>query len=565
MSMIRLLQSLFVVILLLAMPVLAPAQDAMPLPAETQSDFEARLQAIDEQVLVIRDLQARAASEETELLRDIFRQRSDSLLADVFENTMALAQDVVRQRDAGFDVASLEASLAADLEPYPPRALMALERIGGDMRFAAGNLEPAEVVRLDQELLSVVTLYDDVLASLVMYTEIADVLGLDASEEVNFLRAQLPENAANRSAFLSLSLNRVGVTRAAAATLPDNASLNDRALAAAARVRIASSSLQNTVRMMDAMDLDTRVYRQQILTATGEVTTDVLDVGILRGLLVEWSGRGIAFAQEQGPRLLLKLLLFALILFISSRLGRLAKRIVRSALTRGKDVRLSHLLQQMIVGSIGNIVFLIGLMIGLSQLGIALGPLLAGLGIVGFIVGFALQDTLSNFASGMMILMYRPFDVGDFVTAAGISGRVEKMSLVNSTFKTFDNQVLLIPNSQIWGSVITNYTDQAVRRVDLTFRIGYEEDFARVESVIREVLADYDKILDDPVPNIRVNELGEYAMDVIVRPWVQTEDYWDTAWDLKRLIKERFDAEGIMIPVPRRTVRLVPDPGTPQS
>lgn len=563
--MIRLLQSLFVVILLLAMPVLAPAQDAMPLPAETQSDFEARLQAIDEQVLVIRDLQARAASEETELLRDIFRQRSDSLLADVFENTMALAQDVVRQRDAGFDVASLEASLAADLEPYPPRALMALERIGGDMRFAAGNLEPAEVVRLDQELLSVVTLYDDVLASLVMYTEIADVLGLDASEEVNFLRAQLPENAANRSAFLSLSLNRVGVTRAAAATLPDNASLNDRALAAAARVRIASSSLQNTVRMMDAMDLDTRVYRQQILTATGEVTTDVLDVGILRGLLVEWSGRGIAFAQEQGPRLLLKLLLFALILFISSRLGRLAKRIVRSALTRGKDVRLSHLLQQMIVGSIGNIVFLIGLMIGLSQLGIALGPLLAGLGIVGFIVGFALQDTLSNFASGMMILMYRPFDVGDFVTAAGISGRVEKMSLVNSTFKTFDNQVLLIPNSQIWGSVITNYTDQAVRRVDLTFRIGYEEDFARVESVIREVLADYDKILDDPVPNIRVNELGEYAMDVIVRPWVQTEDYWDTAWDLKRLIKERFDAEGIMIPVPRRTVRLVPDPGTPQS
>ena len=249
-------------------------------------------------------------------------------------------------------------------------------------------------------------------------------------------------------------------------------------------------------------------------------------------------------------------MLVALIVFVAARLGRLAKRLTQAALNRG-TIQVSNLLQQMIVASISNIIFLIGILVGMSQLGIALGPLLAGLGIVGFIVGFALQDTLSNFASGMMILMYRPFDVGDFVMAAGISGRVEKMSLVNTTFKTFDNQVMIVPNSDIWQSVITNVTAQATRRVDLTFNIAYDEDVARAEAVIRDILDNYDKVLDEPEPAVRVHELGESFVKLIVRPWVKTDDYWPAYWHVTRAVKDRFSAEGIAFPFPQRTVHVV--------
>ena len=561
MSLFRLALPLF----LLAVTLTALAQEPLPLPADVQADFDARIEVIQGQLELIRDLEARRDAEEVELMRSVLTLRIDGIWTALFDDTLSLARDVAKQRSAGFDVATLEASLADDLTRFPAKALAALDRINASISFPTGDLGPAELVRSDQELWVAIQRFDAVLAALVDYTEISALLGLDASAEIEFLLDKLPDSAANRSAYLALSLDRVAVNRAAAATLPDDTTLASRARAAEARVRIASQSLQVAVRLMNAMNLDTREYRQQILTATGEVTADVLDVGIIRGLIVQWSERAVEFTLEEGPRLLFRVLLVALIVFVAARLGRLAKRLTHAALNRGTP-HLSHLLQQMIVGSIGNIIFLVGLLIGLSQLGISLGPLLAGLGIVGFIVGFALQDTLSNFASGLMILMYRPFDVGDFVTAGGISGRVETMNLVNTTFKTFDNQVLIVPNSDIWQSVITNLTAQETRRVDLTFRISYEQDVAKAEAVLRDILDNYDKVLAEPEPNIRVHELGESSVQMIVRPWVKTDDYWDAYWDLTRAVKDRFDAEGIKIPFPQRTVHMVPaEPGSTQS
>ena len=561
MSLFRLALPLF----LLAVTLTALAQEPLPLPADVQADFDARIEVIQGQLELIRDLEARRDAEEVELMRSVLTLRIDGIWTALFDDTLSLSRDVAKQRSAGFDVATLEASLADDLARFPAKALAALDRINASISFPTGDLGPAELVRSDQELWVAIQRFDAVLAALVDYTEISALLGLDASAEIEFLLDKLPDSAANRSAYLALSLDRVAVNRAAAATLPDDTTLASRARAAEARVRIASQSLQVAVRLMNAMNLDTREYRQQILTATGEVTADVLDVGIIRGLIVQWSERAVEFTLEEGPRLLFRVLLVALIVFVAARLGRLAKRLTHAALNRGTP-HLSHLLQQMIVGSIGNIIFLVGLLIGLSQLGISLGPLLAGLGIVGFIVGFALQDTLSNFASGLMILMYRPFDVGDFVTAGGISGRVETMNLVNTTFKTFDNQVLIVPNSDIWQSVITNLTAQETRRVDLTFRISYEQDVAKAEAVLRDILDNYDKVLAEPEPNIRVHELGESSVQMIVRPWVKTDDYWDAYWDLTRAVKDRFDAEGIKIPFPQRTVHMVPaEPGSTQS
>jgi small conductance mechanosensitive channel len=211
----------------------------------------------------------------------------------------------------------------------------------------------------------------------------------------------------------------------------------------------------------------------------------------------------------------------------------------------------------MIVSTVRNLVFIFGILIAISQLGISLGPLLAGLGIAGFIIGFALQGSLSNFASGILILLYRPFDVGDTVEAGGVRGKVKNMSLVNTTFMTFDNQMLIVPNNKIWESVITNVTAQRTRRVDLMFGISYGDDIDQAEKVLREIVDAHDAVLDDPEPMIRLHELGDSSVNFIVRPWVKTADYWDTYWDLTKAVKQRFDKEGISIPFPQRDVHII--------
>ena len=199
---------------------------------------------------------------------------------------------------------------------------------------------------------------------------------------------------------------------------------------------------------------------------------------------------------------------------------------------------------------------LLGLVVALNQVGIELAPLLAGLGIAGLVIGFALQDTLSNFASGLMILIYRPFDVGSVIEAGGMTGQVDQMSLVSTIIVTGDNQEVILPNKQVWSGMIRNITQRDIRRVDMTFGIGYAEDIPHAEKVLADIVASHDKVLKDPEALIRVNELADSSVNFIVRPWAKTSDYWPVYWDLTREVKQRFDAEGISIPFPQHDVHL---------
>jgi small conductance mechanosensitive channel len=156
----------------------------------------------------------------------------------------------------------------------------------------------------------------------------------------------------------------------------------------------------------------------------------------------------------------------------------------------------------------------------------------------------------------MMILIYRPFDVGDLIEAAGVFGKVSELSLVSTTVLTLDNQRLVVPNNKIWGDVIRNVTHQKTRRVDMVFGISYEDDVAHAERVLNEIVDSHKLVLDDPDPVVKLHTLGESSVDFIVRPWVKTEDYWDVYWDITRQVKERFDAEGITIPFPQRDVHM---------
>lgn len=523
-----------------------------PLPEDIAAQFEERLSAIATLKVDVATLEERLA-DSAGLRKKVFHVRLDTVRTSMFDATLSLARDISRQRERGFDVTELNDTLRDDLRVFPDQAAEAMQRLDDSLEMNYEEMGPRETVINDRKLLLAIQQVDAILGSLVSYAEIAASMELDASEQIDFLHEFLPEAAANRSVFLDVAIGQVGLARTAATILPGDAELLLWVSAAEARVRVASVALQGIVTLMTKMGLDNRQYRQQVVTATGELTTAVLDVGVVAGLAAEWSKSVFDLVRTQGPRLLFRIILVVLILFAFSRLARLVQKGVEKAMFSGK-VRMSHLLKRMTVSTAKNLTIFLGILFALSQLGISLGPLLAGLGIAGFIIGFALQDSLANFASGMMILVYRPFDVGDFVEAGGVTGKVDRMSLVNSTFKTLDNQVVVVPNNVIWQNVIINLTAQRTRRVDLTFSISYGDDIDKAKAILKDIVDNYDGVLKTPEPNIRVGGLGDSSVDLICRPWVRTVDYWDTYWNLTEIVKKRFDEEGITIPFPQRDV-----------
>ncbi|AUD57978.1 mechanosensitive ion channel protein [Shewanella sp. Pdp11] len=316
-----------------------------------------------------------------------------------------------------------------------------------------------------------------------------------------------------------------------------------------------SQSLNIDINLLDALGQDTAALKKTLFSVSGDITQDVLSFDVASSLIEQWLNTAQEQAINHGPTVVFKLFVFCLILFIAGLAGKLAKQIVKNTVSNSK-LNLSKLLQDFFTSLSGKAVFTIGLLIALSQLGIELGPLLAGFGIAGVIIGFALQDTLSNFASGMMILIYRPYDVGDLINAAGVTGRVSHMSLVSTTIKTMDNQRLIIPNNKIWGDTINNITVEHQRRVDMTFGIGYSDNIEHAEAILKSIVEAHPKVQPLPEPTIKLHLLGESSVDFIVRPWAKPEDYWEVYWDITREVKMRFDAEGISIPFPQRDVHI---------
>jgi len=203
-----------------------------------------------------------------------------------------------------------------------------------------------------------------------------------------------------------------------------------------------------------------------------------------------------------------------------------------------------------------RLILAIGLIVGLAAMEVNIGPLLAVIGAAGFVIAFALQNSLGNFASGILILAFRPFDVGDVIEVAGVLGKVQSMNLLSVNIVTPDNKSVIVANNQVWGGVITNVTGSDTRRVDLVFGIAYGDDIDHARRVLEDVVSAHEKVLKTPEPVIRLHELADSSVNFICRPWVLTPDYWDVYWDLTATVKQRFDSEGISIPFPQRDVHL---------
>jgi small conductance mechanosensitive channel len=312
------------------------------------------------------------------------------------------------------------------------------------------------------------------------------------------------------------------------------------------------ASLERLISIMEPLELPVSSYRTLVVQSTNDLSRG-LEVSALRELGRRGWESLKSWTMSSLPSLLVKAFIFLLIVYLFWLVSKVIERIVQRAVNSSK-IGFSHLLRNMIISLAGKLFILLGITLALSQVGVSVGPMIAGLGVAGFILGFALQETLGNFAAGLMILFYRPFDEGDMVEAAGVFGKVSKMSLVSTTILTIDNKTLNVPNGKIWGDVICNITNEDMRRVDLVFGVAYDADIPHVEEIIATMVEEHPKILNDPAPTIKVNELGDSSVNFIVRPWVATEDYWNVHWDLTRNLKIKFDEEGIGIPFPQRDV-----------
>ena len=272
-----------------------------------------------------------------------------------------------------------------------------------------------------------------------------------------------------------------------------------------------------------------------------------IDIQQLITILVTW-------IREYSPKLIAAIL----VLVIGKMVAKKISTLISGLMKKNKvDVTLVGFLESIIYYAL----LIIVVIAAAGQLGINTTSFLTIVGAAGLAIGLALKDTLSNFASGVMLILFAPFRVGDVVNAGGVVGKVEKLTVFNTIIHTPDNQKVIVPNSNITSDVITNITANPTRRVDLVVGIGYEDSIPKAKEILKRLVSEDKRILSDPAPTIAVSELGDSSVNFVVRPWVKKEDYWDVYFSLTENVKLTFDEEGISIPYPQTDVHLFHEKG----
>jgi len=261
----------------------------------------------------------------------------------------------------------------------------------------------------------------------------------------------------------------------------------------------------------------------------------------------------ITLVQDQGTDIGMMILSAVLIFFIGRWLAHLIVDMVRKALAK---TEMEDTLERFLCNILNAFLMTVVIIATIGAMGVETTSLLAVLGAAGLAVGLALQGSLSNFASGVLIVAFRPYKVGDFIEGGGVSGSVDEVQIFTTVLKTPDNKKVIIPNSQIMNGIITNYSAHDTRRVDLVFGCSYGDDIDKVYKVLEEIIAAENRILKDPAPSIALNTLADSSVNFNVRPWVNREDYWAVYNGLTEQVKRSFDAAGLNIPFPQQDVHI---------
>lgn len=264
----------------------------------------------------------------------------------------------------------------------------------------------------------------------------------------------------------------------------------------------------------------------------------------------EMAQQGIDLVVAYTPRVIGGLVILIIGWIIASWLASMTRRAV------GRVERIDLTLKNFFASLVRYLVLILTGLAVLSQFGVQTASLIAVLGAAGLAIGLAMQGALSNLAAGVMLLLFRPFKIGDYIEGGGTAGSVKELTLFTTELATPDNVQVIVPNGALWGSIIKNYSFHETRRVDFDLGIGYADDIGAAMAAVREVLAADSRVRTEPEPQVVVGELGDSSVNLIVRAWCQAADYWDLRFDLTRRFKETFDAKGISIPFPQRDVHF---------
>ena len=521
-------------------------------------DIQSLIDTLNTDILGL-DFLAEQIKSAQQMDRDVLVFRQDERSFRLLDDFESLVNEVAQLPDNSPDKKKLQSQLTELSEGVGNAILNRITEIklridnsyaeldslsGGDRVASLGYLQSLESFRIRYY------------QALVSHIEGRKALGLSSEqlrERVDLSINLYAETLAGRIELSSASRTQI---QNQAQQIPDDADINAALMTVSAQHAQNLERLETMIPVLDSLELSSSRYKAILLQhSPASISVSLYSTKALLSVLQDGWVKLKDAVKKSAPDLTLRVLVFIAVLLLFRIFSRVTRSVVRAASDRS-SLDMSSLLKNMLVSISGGTVMAIGILMALSTIGISLTPMLAGLGVAGFIIGFALQDSLSNFAAGAMILIYRPYDVDDLVEVTGASGQVKKMNLVSTTIATLDNQILVVPNSKIWGDVIKNVTAQRVRRVDLVFGIGYEDDIEHAERVLEDIVATNEKVLKKPAPNVRLHTLADSSVNFIVRPWVKTDDYWDVYWEITREVKMRFDREGISIPFPQRDVHL---------
>ncbi len=513
--------------------------------AAEATEINDRIQKIGDELQVLNDSIGHATGDRLEVL--ILERQKTTL--EILDELFALALNLQRQDALDQDTTELRDVVVS----YLVRTSNALDQFldreeegMAELRSRTDKLTGIELVEFEQDAAGTMTWLEEMIEAKLKTIQELEKLGVSTGNHRENLINRLDRFASNLAGQLQLVDGDLSAIEVGSGSEPLSSDLKAEIQALNIRRESVLSSLAMLVHTMSGLGVDAREYRQ-LLLETGEVTTDLFDPEIVIGILSKQLEDLTDWVTDNAGGFATQLVIFVLILMVFRVIARFANYMMRRSF-ESQTVQVSKLMQDMLLGLSSKGIMFLGVLVALSQMGVQITALLTGLGIAGFIVGFALQDSLANFVAGIMILGYRPFDVGDIIEAGGVFGKVSKMSMVSTTILTFDNQTLIVPNNKIWGDVIKNITLQHERRIDLEFNVGLNENVGDVRYLIHGVLEGVEEILDDPAPSIEFNELTPYSMVIVVRPWVQKEVYWPVRWRLLREIKQALDDAGVEIP-----------------
>ena len=369
-------------------------------------------------------------------------------------------------------------------------------------------------------------------------------LGLSVENDWSAFEEFVTRNVERLHGQIRLDVQTLTELRRWLSTDPSNADLESALRAVNQKQTRNLTNMAAWLDVLQGLDIDTAGHRALLIQQQGRIGTEILQREVFANIWREQTQRLWRNAARNGPNLLLRVFTFLAVLLLAWFVAHAIRRLLK-AIMDTRFVRLSQLMEERLLTLSFAFTFLAGVIVALTTIGWSVMPMLAGLGVAGIVIGFALQDSLKSFVAGWMILLYHAYDVGDYVQVSGAEGRVRQMTLNSTRIATPNNTIKLVPNRKIWDDTIVNLTASRARRVELEIACAPDNDMDRVESSLDALLAEHPHVLKKPKPEVHLARIGPSEMVFAVQPWVRTENYWTMQRSLLREIRQRFARDGI--------------------